>query len=59
MNECKKEIIQLTFGSHSDGETFLQTTLLAFSPHIHIDLAVLAIFTHVHNVLSHAPPEET
>lgn len=49
----------LTFGPHADGETFFQSTLLTFSPHVHVDLAVVAVLALVHCVFGNAPPEES
>lgn len=49
----------LTFGPHANGKTFFQSTFLAFSPHVHVDFAVVAILALVHCVFGNAPPEET
>lgn len=49
----------LTFGPHANGKTFFQSTLLALSPHVHVDFAVVAILALVHCVFGNAPPEET
>lgn len=48
----------LTFGPHANGKTFFQSTLLAFSPHVHVDFAVVAILALVNCVFGNAPPEE-
>lgn len=48
----------LTFGPHADGQAFFQPTLLAFAPHVHVDLAVVAVLALVHRVFGDTPPEE-
>jgi len=48
----------LTFGPHADGQAFFQPALLALAPHVHVDLAVVAVLALVHGVLGDAPPEE-
>lgn len=36
------------FGSHSDPEALTQTALLTLAPHVHIDVAIVAILASVH-----------
>lgn len=54
----KRKIKALTFGPHADGQAFLQPAFLALAPHVHVDLAVVAVLALVHRVLGDAPPEE-
>lgn len=48
----------LTFGPHANGQTFFQPALLTLAPHVHVDLAVVAVLALVYGVLGDAPPEE-
>lgn len=52
VSSCKMSL--LTFWPHSNTKAFLETTLLTFSPHIHINLTVIAIFALVHSILGDA-----
>ena len=47
-----------TFGSHADGEALFQTAFLTFPPHVHVNLATVAVLALVHGVLRYTPPEE-
>jgi hypothetical protein len=45
-------------GPHADVEALLEPALLALAPHVHVDLAVVAVLALVHRVLGDAAPEE-
>ena len=47
-----------TLGPHTHTEALLKTALLALTPHVHVNLAVVAVFALVHRVLCDAAPEE-
>lgn len=45
-------------GSHAHGEALLEAALLTLSPHVHVNLTVVAVFALVNGVLRDAAPEE-
>lgn len=47
-----------TLGPHTHCQTLLQSAFLTFAPHVHIDLAIVPVFTLVYRVLGDAAPEE-
>lgn len=49
----------LTFWPHAHAETLLEPALLAFPPHVHVNLTVVPILALVHRVLRYASPEKT
>lgn len=46
-------------GPHADRQTFLQPTLLAFPPHIHVHLTRMTKLANVYCIFCHTPPEES
>ena len=50
---------RLTFGSHADRQALLEAALLTFPPHVHVDLAAVAVLALVDGVLRDAATEET
>lgn len=48
----------LTLGPHSDSVAFCQTTSLTFSPHVHIDITVAAVFTEVSGAFGNRATEK-
>lgn len=55
--QCPTAVV-LTFGPHADSQAFFQPALLALAPHVHVDLAVVAVFALVHGIFGNAPPKE-
>lgn len=53
------KIIMLTFGPHANSKTFFQPTLLALPPHVHVDLAIVAVLALVHRIFGNTPPKES
>ena len=47
-----------TFWPHPDTQTLFETTLLTFSPHVHVNLTIIAIFALINSILGNATPEE-
>lgn len=47
------------FGPHAHRQALLQPALLTLAPHVHVDLAIVPIFTLVHRVLRDASPEKS
>ena len=59
MQGAQKQLIRLTLWPHSDRQALFQAALLAFPPHVHVDLATVAVLALVHCVFRYAPPEES
>lgn len=55
----KKRESELTFWPHADREALFESALLALAPHVHVDVATIAVLALVDGVLSYTPPEET
>lgn len=47
------------FGSHAHMKTFFQSALLAFAPHIHVDLAIVAVLALINGIFGDTSPEES
>lgn len=48
----------LTFWPHSNAEALFEPALLALAPHVHINLAVVAVFALIDRIFGDAAPEE-
>ena len=46
------------FGSHADPETLAQSALLTLASHVHVDVAIVAVFAGVHRVFRNRSSEE-
>ena len=55
----KKQKKKLTFGPHADREALFQSALLALSPHVHVNVAAIAVFALVDCILRYTPAEES
>ena len=49
----------LTFWPHADREALFESTLLAFAPHVHVNVATIAVLALVDGILRYTPPEES
>lgn len=50
---------QLTFRPHANRQALLQSALLALSPHVHVNVAAIAVLALVHCIFRYTPPEES
>lgn len=51
--------LTLTFGPHADREALFETAFLALAPHVHVNVASVAVLALVDGILRDTPPEES